>query len=343
MRAAARFGVADIDADVVGLAGFLIRGGVVVLAIPSVVLPSLLGIAGVFGVNALGIDGHPTSWLISIIVLSCALGALWLAAACLLGSLVDVWLIRAALAAEPRIASRPQPLPDFGLLLDMAAIRALCLVPLGIVIAVVSQFLYDAVYSELTLPTNLASPLLVRVVERAALPLALVVVTWLITETVAAVAVRRLVIRGYGFWPALGGALTQLVRRPLTSVSTMLVTSLGSVASISMAMAITAFAFQWCLDAARLPNPVALTLALGPLNASRDLRPLIFVGAALALGLAWVAGLAIAGMTSAWRSAAWTGETRAASHLAGAAVVAAPPEPIDASPTTVLPRHTAGS
>ncbi len=74
MLAAAQFGVGSTDTVVVGLAGFLIRGGIVLLAIPSAILPTVLGVAALFNVNALGIDGRPTGWLISIIVLACVAG-----------------------------------------------------------------------------------------------------------------------------------------------------------------------------------------------------------------------------------------------------------------------------
>ena len=61
MGLALAFGLGDLDSVVVALAGFLLRGGIVLLALPSVVLPSVIGIAGVTGVDAFGIDGRPTT------------------------------------------------------------------------------------------------------------------------------------------------------------------------------------------------------------------------------------------------------------------------------------------
>jgi hypothetical protein len=313
---AGRFAAADPDAVVLALSGFLLRGGIVVLAIPSVVLPSLIGLASVFGVNALGIDGRPTPWLISIVALGLAGAGLWLVAAVVVGSIVDVWLVRAALGGDARLVRRPQPLPGLGLLLDMAAIRVACLLPVGAAIAAVSQPIYSTAYDELTLPTNLADPLLVRVATRAAVPLAIVAVTWLITEMFAAIAVRRLFL-GAGVVGALTGTLGQIVRRPLQSLFTLIATSAVSFAALAVTTIATALAFLLCLDAARASSPVSVAVFL-------------FVASAVVLAFAWVVALAVAGIASAWRSAAWTEETASAWSRRAAA-----------SPWYVAPRQNA--
>jgi len=64
MRQALAFGVAEPGHKFGSpLAGFLLRGGIVLLFVPISVLPSVLGIAGATGVDAFGIDGRPTPWL----------------------------------------------------------------------------------------------------------------------------------------------------------------------------------------------------------------------------------------------------------------------------------------
>jgi hypothetical protein len=291
-------------------------------------------------VKSFGIDGQPTGFFFSLVAIGCVAVAVALAISTLAGSIVDVWLIRAALEGDARAAGRPQALPAVVLLLEMAGIRLACMVPIGIAIAAVAQPLYDAVYGELTLPTNLTDPFLYRVATQAAVPLIAVTIAWLACETVAAVAVRRLVVAGSGFWASLGGALLQLVCRPFTSIATVATTTLVSIAAIGLVMLGTGLAFDLCLQAARLPNPVALTFSLGPIAGSRDLRPLVFLAAALVLGAAWTAGLAIAGIASAWRSAAWTGETAAASGRVMTPVLSAESTRA-ASPGSIPPRHTA--
>jgi hypothetical protein len=78
MRQALAFGVADLDTIVVALAGFLLRGGIVLLFVPISVLPSVLGIAGATGVDAFGIDGRPTLWFFEVVAIVTVLAAVWL-------------------------------------------------------------------------------------------------------------------------------------------------------------------------------------------------------------------------------------------------------------------------
>ena len=82
------------------------------------------------------------------------------------------------------------------------------------------------------------------------------------------------------------------------------------------ALVATATAFDWCRIAVRLKDPVAWSLSIGPLSTTRDVRPVIFLLAALALGAAWLAASTLAGVASAWRSAALTGEVAKATSVA---------------------------
>ena len=190
MGMALAFGVGGMDAVVVALAGFLLRGGVVLLALPSVVLPSVIGIAGVTGIDAVGIDGRPTPWLFEIVAIFGVAVILWLALASLIGSLIDVWLIEATVDAAGRPVRRGRPLPELGLLLDMVAVRGICLLPVAAALAWASARVYTVAYNELTTPSNLATPLPVRVVENAMDAVVVVSLAWLVTETIAALAVR---------------------------------------------------------------------------------------------------------------------------------------------------------
>jgi len=312
MRRALAFGVADRDTIVVALAGFLLRGGIVLLLVPIAVLPSAIGIAGTAGVDAFGIDGRPTSWLFEVVAVISALSALWLLLAFLVGSLIDVWLIGAALDPDGQAMRRPRSLPEFRIVLDLAGIRAVCVVPLVLAGVWASSRIYNAAYNELTTPTNLAIPLPVRVVENAADAVVVVGLVWLLSEVVAAVAVRRLILLDLGAWGSIVGALGQIARRPISSASTVVVSFGASVAAIGMAMAATATTFDWIRVAARNGQPISVAIGLSPLSTTRDFRPIVFVLATAALGLAWFAALTLAGMASAWRSAAFTEETAAA-------------------------------
>jgi hypothetical protein len=305
MRRALTFGLAGTDTTVVALAGFLLRGGILVLLLPSVVLPSVIGVAGATGVDAFGIDGHPTLWLFEMVAVASAAAALYLVLAFVVGSLIEVWLVGSAVAQEGRGASRPRALPELGLLLDLAAIRAICAAPVAAVMVWAGSRIYTAAYIELTTPSNLVTPLAVRVVESAADAVLVVGLAWLASEVVGAIAVRRLILLGTGVRHSIGGALAQLIRRPVSHLATIVVSYGTSLVVTGLAIAATATAFDWCRVAARNQEPLAITIV----NTTRDFRPVVFILAAAALCGAWVAALAISGMASAWRSAALTGET----------------------------------
>ena len=308
-RRAFAFGVADLDTVAVALAGFLLRGGVVLLLLPSVVLPSAIGLAGATGVDLFGIDGRPTTWFFALGALAALAMGLWLLLALIVGSLIDVWLIEAALDTEGHPTRRSKPLPDFGLLLDLAGIRAACILPLAVAIAWAGGHLYDAIYGELTTPTNLVTPLPVRVLQHAADAVLVVVVAWLVCEVAGAIAARRCVLLGSGPWRSIAEALFQILRRPISSASTAIASYASSAVAIGLGMAATAMTFDWCRVAARNQQPVSVTLGLGSFSTTRDFRPLVFLAAAIALVVAWVIVLAASGISSAWRSAAFTGET----------------------------------
>lgn len=308
MKFALAFGLADLDAAVVALAGFLLRGGIVLLALPGVILPSAIGLAGVTGVDAFGIDGRPTTWLFEMVAIGVGAVLVWLALASFVGATIDVWLIEAAFDSSERPIRQERPLPQIGLLLDMVTVRGICFLPLAGVLVWAGSRIYTAAYNELTAPSNLVSPLPLRVVENAADAVILVTVVWLVTETISALAVRRLVLSNVGVWRSLAGALVQIGRRPLSTGLTVLASTGASVLATVVAIAATATAFDWCRIAARNEQPIALTLGFGQLSTTRDFRPIVFVLAALILAVAWLTAAALSGVASAWRSAAWTAE-----------------------------------
>jgi hypothetical protein len=322
---AIRFGL-DRDNAVVALAGFLVRGGIALLALPGVVLPSIIGIAGSVGISSFAIDGSPTRQLFLLIALIVIAALVWLAIAGFVGSLVDAWLIEAAVSRE-NAAGVERPLPDAGLIMDLVAVRGICLLPLAVAMTWAGTRIYSAAYAELVTPTNLVVPIFVRVVQSAADAVVVVAIAWLVTETVSAVAVRRMVMGGEGVGAAIGRGLLQIVRRPVTTALTVVTWTAVSVAATAAAIAATATAYSWTLDVARLGQPLALTLGLGPLSTTRDFRPVAFVILAAVMAGVWIAGAAIAAAASAWRSAAWTAEVASALGLPLDLDTAPAPEP----------------
>jgi hypothetical protein len=316
----------------VALAGFLLRGGIVLLALPSVILPSVIGIASLTGVDAISIAGQPTLWLVEVIVLAIVLASAWLVAASVIGSLLDTWLIEMATTDGGPAESRPATgtgsasestsvvesdteeagrrltVPPMQFMLQLAAIRLICLVPVAVAVGWAATRIFNATYDELTNPTNLTTPLPFRVVLAAGDAVAVVVVVWLASETVAAIAVRRRVLAGSGVLRSIAGALGQIARRPLSTLLMCVVTYAVSAVAIGLALIATSTAFDWCRIAARNQDPIAIKLGFGAYTTVRDFRPVIFALAALVLTLAWALALAISAVSSAWRSSAFTNE-----------------------------------
>jgi hypothetical protein len=311
-RLAATFGLAGSDVPTVALAGFLVRGGLVLLLLPSVVLPSVLGIAGATGAHAFTLSGDPTPWFVEVLA-AVGVGLLvWLLLSAVIGSLVDVWLVRSALEVGDEDPRRAFPAASAGLILRLAAVRLLCLVPLAIALVWAGGRVYTATYNELITPSNLAVSLPLRVIGDATDAVAVVVATWLVCETIGAIAARRLILTGDAVWRAIAGALVQILRRPIWTLLAV-VSSFAASTVVALATFLgTATAYDWVNDATRTEKPIAETLGIGAFTITRDFRPVVFLLAVVALAIAWLVALALSGVTSAWRSAAITHEVSAA-------------------------------
>jgi hypothetical protein len=331
---AASFGLTDRRAQPVALAGFLLRGGIVLLAVPSLVVPSVIDIAGAVGLRAFTIAGQPTILLVALIAIGVLVALTWLTVAILFGSAADAWLVTMAMDSARRGGRPPVPvpagepgddpgltLPPASMILRLAGIRLMCLLPLAIAVGWAATQVFNAAYNELLTPTNLATPLPIRVALDAGDAVAIVTVVWLAGETVAAIAVRRQLLMGSGIWRSLAGALAEIGRRPISSLATAVVTYAVSFAAIGLAIVATSVAFDWCRMAARNQVPIAIQFGFGPVSTQRDFRPVVFGLAAISLGLVWVGSLALAAVTSAWRSAAFTSEVADALYEANAATV----------------------
>ena len=302
------FGVSDYRAPLVALAGFLLRGGIVLLVLPSVMLPSILNIAGATGVDAISIAGQPTPWAVALIIVAVVAAVAWLAVAFLVGSLLDVWLIQMAGESGRGATTRRLPLPAVSLVVRLVAIRIVCLLPLAGALAWAATRIFTATYDELITPSNLSEPLLFRVVQAAGDAVAVVVVVWLAAETIAAIAIRRQVLAGSGIGWSLAGAAGEAVRRPISTLVTVIFSYATSALAIGLALVATSTAFDWFRLAARNQDPIAIKLGIGSFSTVRDFRPVAFGLAAVALALAWAAALTVSAVTSAWRSAAFTNE-----------------------------------
>jgi hypothetical protein len=272
----------------IGLAGFLARGGIVLFALPLIVLPSVVGLTTFVGPNSVTAAG-----LAPRLVVLIALTTGTVAVALLLGTLVGVAteraLVRAMVTGPSTDAGRARAAAGSARLAALVAIRLVALVPLGLAVALGGARLGQIGYQELILPSDSAAPFVVRVLLAGPEVVAALIVAWLFSELIAAIAVRLALVDRRGIPGALGGALVWIVRRPLRSVAIVAGTTLGS--GVLVGPALVASAVAWSGVRRALLSGSDPTVALGSVA--------LFVAA-------WIGGLVLAGLAATWRSAAWS-------------------------------------
>jgi hypothetical protein len=276
----------------VGLAGFLVGGGLVLVTWPVVVLPTPTGLQNALGgpVSSL-VFGAPSGALVALIVGGLAGGVVLF----VLGLLVGAWAERQGIAIAleaaadegiPTAASNLDPAPG---LVRIALLRLLSLAPVAVVALLSWRPLYDVAYRELTLPDDLVTPLPFRVLRSLPLAIGALVVTWLVSDAAAAVGVRRLVLERRPVLIAWLLGWGDLVRRPLRILGTALV---GIFVTLLVAgPALVAAAIGW-------------THVRDLLRSADD--PLLIVAAVVIWISVWLGALVLAGVAAAFRNASWT-------------------------------------
>lgn len=268
------------------LAAFLVRGGIILVLLPIVSLPSTAGLTTLFApaLEALILGGATVQGvLIGTIVVVVALAAL--AAAGLAGSWLDLALIREAAGDEDLDLGwapvRASVRPAF-------AIRLAAHLPTLVALGYGFIRIVSVAYQELTDPGATGVPVAVRVIERAPEALIVVVVAWIIAETVGSLAARR----------AAAGAPA----------------SAAFVASIRQVVGVRGLATLVMTSAVLVGIGIPFVFAAS--RAWEHLRGYLIDGvdavqlaaALVVLVATWVLGLAVLGAGLAWRASAWTSE-----------------------------------
>ena len=289
------------------LAAFLVRGGILMLLLPIVTLPSPAEIATALSptISALAFGGLTPEVFLAILAIVVAalvvLGA---------GGLAGAWLDRGQLIE----AATDEDLdlgwtPAHASVRDALSLRLAAHLPTLAAVAYATFRLIGATYDELLSPGDVAVPLLLRIVERAPDAVLVVAATWLAGETVGALAVRR-AAAGASFRAALARSARQLAGR--RGLGTLLVTTLAVVAVLAPFLLLVARSWGHLRD-------VLLEGA----------HPVLVGAALLVLVATWILGLAITGAALAWRTAAWTAEVAPASTTVAAATALPVETPVE--------------
>jgi hypothetical protein len=272
------------------LAGFLVRGGFLLVVLPLVSLPSVAAIATVVApvVESLVIGGQTVAGAligaVAVVVVLVALLALGL-----IGAWFDLVLVGAAAADdEGELALEVDSTPVHVSLRHALTIRLIAHLPTALALVYGASRIVAVAYDELTSPGDATVPLVARVFERTPDAVLLLVLGWLVGETVGPLAVRR-VVAGASTRTALLASVRQLVHP--RGLATLGLTSAGLLAI--MVPFLVAVGRTWehlrtyLLGGAEVvPLAAALTLLVGT----------------------WILGLSMLGAGLAWRACAWSFE-----------------------------------
>ena len=285
------------------LAGFLIRGGVLLFLLAIVMLPSPLVLSNILepAIVPLALGGVDAGTLAPFLLVA-GLVLVWLLAGGWIGAATEVALIRDAREAmvDEGLPARPNARPGRWLVTRVAIARLLAHIPTAVALGLGSIRIGSVAYFELTSPFEVTTPLVLRVLQGAMGPIVAIVIVWLFGEIVGGLAARRIVLDDVSIAGGLRGAIGAIVRRPLATLVPALGTSL--VLAIDVAALLGVVAFAWAELRDRLLDALADRSTLGV--------------ALVAFVATWVGALAITGLIDAWRGAAMTFEAERAAVAA---------------------------
>jgi hypothetical protein len=272
------------------LLGFLVRGGLLVVLAPIIVLPTAIGLANIVApvLTSALLSGLTATVLLLIVGIGLA-GMAWLLGGGLLAAATEAEGIRCLADHEALASSGPVPEPSGGLAWRILTVRMIAYLPLLLALAWGATRVVAAAYREFTVPVETVTPLVLRVIRAVPDAIALIVIAWLIGEALGGLAARRVVMAGSSIPRATGWALWHAVRHPLQTVVLLAVPLLALVAVLVPSAAAASAAW----------TAIRVTLADG-------LPPLLTLVAVLLLVVVWVGQLVLIGLVAAWRGAAWT-------------------------------------
>jgi hypothetical protein len=269
---------------VVALAAFLIRGGLLVVLLALVSVPSVPSLATALAppiealvLSRLSLEGA----LIGTVLVSTLIGLL--AAAGLAGAWLDIALLQAADEDDELDLRLTHVRPSAWLALG---VRLAAHVPTLLALGYAVVRIVVVTYQELLSPGDSAIPLAARVAARAPDAIVLVIVTWLLGEAVGGLASRR-AVTGQAVSQALRGALRNFLER--RGLATFVLTNAIVLVVIALLLAVVGRASDH-LTAYLLDSASSISVA----------------AALLLLVTTWILGLAALGAALAWRATAWT-------------------------------------
>ena len=223
LRGAFLAAIAEPATWALALAAFLVRGGVVLVALPVLVLPTPVGIGNVLAPSLMSVAfGQISVGLIAGTVAIAAGVVGWICIGGWLAALLEAEAARMIARDEDVVAmtrigrvgelsDRDGVRPDgvLGRGLEAAQIlvtRLIAYVPLGAALVWGSVRVAVVAYRELTNPLEAGTPVVVRVVRDAPEVIVAVAVAWLVGEIIGSLAARRIALAGDGVLASPAGS-----------------------------------------------------------------------------------------------------------------------------------------
>ena len=283
---------------IVALASFLVRGGILLFLAPIVVTPSPVGLANILGptITTFWLGGMSLGFATAVMAIFAAFFG-WLVIGGWVAAVTERDLIELVAADDELGAGGTIPRPSGsrrrGRIWRIVLLRFAAYVPLALALGYGSLRLVQATYRELTLPSDVVTPIVWRVIATVPEAVIAIVVTWALGETLGSLGARRIVVWGQSLDQAYFGAWADMLRRPLSTIGTFVLPTVVMALLVAPIVLASGVAWEFLrteLAAAAGANPALLLLSM-----------LTFVAI-------WSAGLLVAGLAAAWRSATWTVE-----------------------------------
>jgi hypothetical protein len=283
---------------VMALAAFLVRGGVIVVLLPLVSLPSAPALATAFAPTIVTLAMSRQSFeaaLLGTVLITAAVGIL--AVLAVTGTWLDNTLAREAEGAD-ELDLRPAQVPPSPW--RSLALRLIAHVPTLVALAYAVVRLVIATYQELLSPGDPSVAIALRVVARAPDAIVIAGIAWLVGEALGGVAARR-AAEGDSIFRSIRGGIVELLH--VRGVATFVLTDIVVAAVLLLLVTVVGRAAEhvrtYLFDRV---DDVSLAAAL------------------LLLVTTWVLALAVLGAALAWRATAWTVEAAPRRSLASTAI-----------------------
>ena len=191
------------------LAGFLIRGGWLLVVAPIVVLPTAVGLANVIAPLLEDIAfGRRLGELVVLIVVALVVVVGWLIGGGLFAALAELEVVRRIAPDSGEGQASPVEAADpWTAAWRIVAVRLAAHVPFAIVLVWGATRIASVGYAELTVPSDVTVPAPWRIATGAPDAIVGIVLTWLLGEAIGAMGARRVALRGEAARPALRAAI----------------------------------------------------------------------------------------------------------------------------------------